>query len=290
MTRHAVKPVVLSMLAGCGLTLALGAGLQPAPDDTAPPPADPPLRAPREGAPRGAMDADTVRERFVDLRVRTDEAIAALDAGTEPREVMRTFVDDSPVLQFLARGPRGPRPDAGGPPSDAVRRHLAEHAPELNERLKHLEETDPDLAKKFLDRLGERFGDSIGEDADDPELANLKAAEFEASMRVFDTTRRLRDPLRDGSISEPDARAKLAEVLGAHLDARQAVAQHEIDRLRERLASTERDVNAFDERRADEIAQMTDRIMTRLRSDAPQREGRGRRGRGPDERRRGPGG
>lgn len=263
MQARATKTLALGMLAGCGLTLALGAGLQPARNGAGP------LTASRaaEEPPRWTMDTAAVRERFVDLRERTDKAIAALDGGAEPPEVLRTFVDDSPLLQFLMRGPRGPRPELGGPPPEAVRRHIAERSPELDERLRSLEETHPDLAQRFLERVGERMGDAIGEDTDDPELAGLKAAEFEASLRVFDTARRLRAPLAEGTVSEADARAQLAEALGAHLDARQEVAKHEIGRLREHLARTERDVNAFDERRADEIERMTDKIMHRLRAD-----------------------
>ncbi|MEZ6319073.1 MAG: hypothetical protein R3B49_10035, partial [Phycisphaerales bacterium] len=64
MNPRATKPAVLGMLAGCALTLALGAGLQPADDAATPAPADAPLRAhdgPPDGAPRFAMDADTMR-------------------------------------------------------------------------------------------------------------------------------------------------------------------------------------------------------------------------------------
>jgi small-conductance mechanosensitive channel len=134
--------------------------------------------------------------------------------------------------------------------------------PGLSPRIDELDRTAPEQSGAFVERLGRRVHEVESQTEDDPELRALRMRELEAGMEVFEAMRSLRASFDRGDTSREEVVEALAVKLGAHFDARLAVTRHEVERLRERLARMEGELESMGDRRAAEVERMTDRMLS----------------------------
>lgn len=238
----------------------LGGWAQPGGEAT--PPSDQPEPA----------EASPLRDRLERARASLEGAIARLDAGEPPREVARD-------VWWAARedaGPRGEgrdriaerrRPDREERPEvrltqEEFRTLILRRLPGLSPRIEELDRTAPDQAGALVERLGRRVHEVEAQTEDDPELRALRLRELEAGLEVFEAMRSLRASFDRGETTREEVVEALAVKLGAHFDARLAVTRHEVERLRERLARMEGELEAMGDRRASEVDKMTERMLS----------------------------
>jgi len=226
---------------------------------------------------------ERVRGRLTRMRDRIDEAIAAIDDGQPVREVLRAVLQDHERLVRMGEPRRSmnrERPDETEPIDEAAAVALvAEHLPELHERL-----NDPGAALSAvrtaaMHRIGHRIQGVLAETEGDGELRALKLNELQAGADVFDAVRRYREASREGDSARAAARGSLVDVLGAQFDARHAVARAELDRLEQRVERMRSDINRMDGRRSAEV----ERMLERVERPPERREGERRDRRGPRE-------
>ncbi len=237
--------------------IAMGMAAQPdGPADAEPPPPD------RTGL--RDITPERARHRLSRMRDRIDEAIAALDEGQPTHEVLRGVLQDHERMSRMgeprrvtAREPSGELEPLSEEDAAAL---VKEHLPDLHARLTGSDAALPGLRSVAMQRIANRVRGVLGETEEDPELRVLKLAELRAGADVFDAVRRYREASQAGEDARATARDELVAVIGAQFDARQAVAQAELDRLEQRVERMRADIVRMDARRAEEIDRMLDRV------------------------------
>lgn len=214
---------------------------------------------------------ERLTRRLADARLiesRLEEAIAALDAGKQPAEVMADlFAPGMPRIDRMGDGgPRGGGPEGRPPLTEPEQARLMnvlrDRMPRVAAWASELERQDPRVLDMVRNRLLPRLREIEEERGRDPAGADARLAEFEASIGVMRATREYRQAvLRGGDGAALDeAKAGLRGALVDQFDARLGVAQHEIEMLGRRIESLRADVASQREGRAVLIDAAVDRI------------------------------
>lgn len=198
-------------------------------------------------------------ERSEAMLERHREAIARLDAGESPAEVMRSLrmreqsvpgerpdrgADTQPGSPGGMERPgpgRGPTPDAGpgaeGPEAKRrLRVFLREHLPSVHEQLAQIEAQDTEMGDRLFERLMPQLREVAMEMDRDPAFGALKLTEMRAGLGVVDATQRLRSLGSDASNDQRGkAESELREAISARFDARMKLREHELERLARRI-------------------------------------------------------
>ncbi len=198
-------------------------------------------------------------ERSEAMLERHREAIARLDAGESPAEVMRSLrmrdqsgpgerpdraSDTQPGNPGGVERPgpgRGPNPDANpaaeGPEAKRrLRVFLREHLPSVHEQLAQIEAQDTEMGDRLFERLMPQLREVAMEMDRDPVFGVLKLTEMRAGLGVVDATQRLRSLGSDAPNDQRSkAEAELREAIAARFDARMKLREHELERLARRI-------------------------------------------------------
>jgi hypothetical protein len=290
------------LLAGAAGALFVAASTAVSQPESAPPPPAPAEDAGTAEPARRPMVRARLERRLDEVereKARLEEAIAAIDRGETPRDIWQALRPrpDGQVDRPLRPVRPSPKPQ-GGPPFDRpavpdelrdtaergprgegrgegdVRLFVRDRLPRLDTLLEQMEERDPESARFLFERIAPRLREAMAVHAEDPELADLKLAELQASLDVLSAA----DAVRRIGPGAPEAelaplRAELEAALGRQFDARAARTDVEIQRLRMRLAELERERSARVADRDEEIRTVADRMIRRA-TGGPRREGR----------------
>lgn len=304
------------------LLLAAGiAGAQPERPGGGPPPREPGERAPglAQGRPsldRPPLDRDAMLERLNDRlaqleasRDRLAEIIASIEAGTpiteafdpEDRWLMgrawRDRRDDAPRFD---RDPDDRRPGVGGPPDGPVgdspradgpmsetdlariRALIDEHLPQMAERLRIAEQTDPESTARWVERIAPRFRDILELERDAPELVEVRVAELRTGMEIVTAARDLRRLSREepGSDAFEAKKNEIRALLARQLDLRRTLEGHRLEKMAADLAEAKARYDSETAQRETIIDGHLARVIERTLADEDR--GRGRRGRDDD--------
>ncbi|MEN0020375.1 MAG: hypothetical protein AAF747_05785 [Planctomycetota bacterium] len=192
----------------------------------------------------------SMRDRTSDFLERLDKTIEKIRAGGEAptfEQFVRDFRPDTMLtggggLGGLAeRGTSGSRlrnmVDARTPEAkEQVESWVSENQPELFSGI------DADERERAMRFAAPRILKIIETERVDPELASLMTAEFETGVRMFRALRSVREARRDGGDSTEtvtEANQALRAAMGAHFDAKLAIREFEVERLRRKLAEAE---------------------------------------------------
>ncbi|MBX3363959.1 MAG: hypothetical protein KF866_04270 [Phycisphaeraceae bacterium] len=298
----ALRGRVIGLLAVIvGSLCATGAGAQgerpperPAPPEVAPARELTPERMKqrirqRLEATRGEME--TLRTREVNLI----EALARLEDGASVREVLDVLREDEPLRGMGPQGgpilqpPRhegGERPEAGEPrerlapgrpaaltPEERrqVLGMIARDFPELYQRLQAAETASPNEMDRLVMRVAPRVRELQELRERDPAMARIRLSEFRASLDFVFLSRDWREAFEQGDVGrQAELRRRVRANLAEMFDARSRAQQLELDRLKERMAQLEREL---EERRVNRD-RLLDEQLERMEPNPPAR-GRG---------------
>lgn len=158
---------------------------------------------------------------------------------------------------------RGDDPDAGRPATkedvDKAIAWVGEHMPRLAPRLTELNEKDPEAVKRIVQRMRGRIAEMERLAKDNPQAAKARIEEWQAGMRVVDTSRALREHIRskaDQSVIDK-AREDVRAALVAQFDAQANVQENDLTDLKEKVQSLE---ERLDSRRAGREKWLEDRL------------------------------
>lgn len=216
------------------------------------------------------VDRDAIIERLertIDFSQRiiekNREALERLNNGEDPREVIRSL--RAPDLQRTMREKRAERrPDRDPPaPSDTlsdrqierVRAFIAEHLPEVNEQIGHIEALGPGVVRPVMSRLVPPIEEIMRLERTDPTLSRLKLAEFRAGLAYVEAVRLYRVSLRSGAPeSERETRrARVESAAAARFDTLVRIKLHEIETLGARIEQLRASLDVLVEQRDEQI-------------------------------------
>ena len=196
------------------------------------------------------------------------DALARLDEGQEPRQVvrelMRRGVGPEAIMQDV-------RTRVNAPPGDAdLRAFVQRTMPLLHE---HLERMGPEgdgvagpAAARVLNQLRPRLEELFRLEKEDPEMYEVKQKELVAGLLVIDASRRISMSYQKwDDATRRSARQRLRATIEANFDARHDVLGKEIRDLEARLAQMHEELEAQNARRDDLIDERTDVIFEQAR-------------------------
>ncbi|GAB4383645.1 MAG: hypothetical protein Kow0022_04020 [Phycisphaerales bacterium] len=228
-------------------------------------------------------------ERTRESLHRLEKLLARLDAGEEidPGE-LNELMQDRPFRERPGEGEwrsgglrdgeagqtkGGPGPGPGrlaqGEPAppiapEEIEKFVTDNLPWLDERLDRIGKDRPELRKEMLGRLSPQITEIMRLRRSDPELARLRTDQFRLGADWMEASRRIREQLHAGTITQADAVSAFTELAARHFELRQQITRHEIDRLRSELADKERELNEDDAKREEWIHDMAQRMVDRL--------------------------
>ena len=211
---------------------------------------------PNEGEPR---DAESLRKRlnqtlaFAQRIVETHEAaLAQLDSGESPREVMRLL--RSPEMQRGSINARRVREQSGNPgegslnpteppemsPRDAkrVRSFIAQHLETIDAQLMQVEQISPEATKRLIGRLAPKILEILHLEEEEPAIAALKLDELKSGLAFIEVAGQYRGMLRTPGTSDSDieaAKERVRQAASDRFDAQVQIKQYEIHQLTMRI-------------------------------------------------------
>lgn len=278
------------LVMGLGLaTLAAGAGF-----GIAQPEQRTPEQRGREAAPGPAEDPAALRariERSIEqgeaMLERQREAIARLDAGDSPLEVLRSMRwrefnrgGDLPSTRMseaggpsesdrrrMRPGPARDEPRPGGeltPEARArLRAFLRDNLPSVHEQLAQVEAADRQIGDRLFERLIPQLREVAMDMEREPAFGALKLDELRAGLAVVDATQRMRSLGADASDAErAEAERGVRDAIAARFDARMRLREHELERLAKRIAELHDQIKAELDGRDAEIERVYQSVMS----------------------------
>ncbi len=239
-------------------------------------------------------DAESLKERleqtlsFAKRIVEKHEAaIAQLEAGDDPREVMRSLrLHDVRGSARVSRRQSGDehraRPSAEsrkerraqGPIHDPktlqdVRAFIADHIPMIDQQLSTIEQISPDATSQLLDRLAPKILEIMHLERESSAMSSLKLDELRAGLAYVEAAKQYRILLRTGE-SDQDKLAEAEEAVraaaSARFDAQVHIKQYEIHQLTMRIEQLH---IALDELNAERDDQVQAQINAARRTPGP---------------------
>jgi|GEM_PF-3531654 len=228
---------------------------------------------------------------------RLEQALKEIEAGKDPRDVLREFAGErlrggQPAGQMGGPregdgpgfGPRGNRPGDGGdrdlnglggvidmggpsrPLSDEEREQvqavLKERLPRVAERLDALAAQEPEVARTLVDRVGARVLHAEQVRQASPELADLRLAEIEHGSDAISAARDWRRAKRaDDAAAVESAATRLRDAISKVLDTRLKMREGELSHVTRNLEKMREDLSRFQAER-DRVVERTFRQMT----------------------------
>jgi hypothetical protein len=125
-------------------------------------------------------------------------------------------------------------------PSDAFVEWLEENYPEEAERIKDLKQTNPELFRRRVSLLRQRYGRAFHAAQDNPELAEILKQDLELARRRNGLLRQIRAA---GADERAELMRELTEVVSRRYDLVLERKQIEIQQLLERLERLQAEVN-----------------------------------------------
>ena len=238
----------------------------------------------RERGPASVSDEtnpDTLRarlERRLDdtqrFTARLEQAIEMLDEGGTVDDALGALRgNDAPLFDGDRRRELADRwrdrRDARGPrrPLDQSERArmlelIASELPELDAHLSTLSGDDARAEETVLLMLAPRLREVMEAAEREPELARLRLDEIRTGFQAIRLGRTVREAQRNGTLSErPELREQIAQAMRTQGEARIAVKAYELDRLRERIARLESELDREREALDARTAAMIDRLF-----------------------------
>lgn len=281
-----MKPKALASSVAAILLLSSTAAIAQPIDDRPPPPSHDRLNPhnsdsiegkPKEDDPR---DEESLRKRlnqtlaFAQRIVETHEAaLAQLDAGENPRDVMREL--RSPEFQrgtITARRTRDGSANSGEnslKPTDApeinqrdakrIRNFIAEHLSSIDTQLKQVEQISPEASKRLISRLAPKILEILHLEQDDPTLATLKLNELKSGLTLIEVSGQYRGLMRSSGTSQSDLNAAKDLVRLAasdRFDAQVQIKQHEISQLMMRIQELHTALEDLNSQRDEQVESM----------------------------------
>lgn len=274
---------LIALAAGASVALAQPGGPSPRPRDREP-------MLERDGPPEPGALREMLSRRLEEAARSVEslqKALAALDAGASPEDVLRDieprarrfgpgrtpgegFGPEGGRREWDRPDPEGPRAGDGGGGGgridpDAARAFLKEHLPDLAAKFDALAAAEPEMAERLMMRMAPKIRETISLKEREPELFALRVQELGAGARVMDAMRSFREArgVADGegvgSERLAKARAALRESLADHFDVRLKLQEHEVAQIAKRLERMRSEIESRRAKRDAEIGQMLDR-------------------------------
>lgn len=213
--------------------------------------------------------------RFIEQRL--EAAIASLDAGTSPDDVMRTLFQpregDRPGEPRDFDQPWRGGPDQRAPLTpeerDQLNAFIAQHMPRVAVWMAELERDDPRMLDAIRNRMAPQLRELQRMHERDPEGAQVRTDEVVATLGVMRAVRLYRASVNaaaaNASTDNPaiaQTRSDLRDALAAQFDARLAASRHEVEALGKRIKSLEADIASQTDNRDAHIDAALDRITS----------------------------
>jgi len=228
------------------------------------------------------IDPDALRarlsrsiERAQDLIKLHEDALAKLDEGSSPAEVLKGM-----KLQGFAR-----RPVTGQPSTDADRRDerrknlqmgdgrppmspahrqqllgfLREHLPDLWKNLEPIAKANPASADRLVGRMSPQIDEILLLKKSEPELAKIKIDEIRSGLEFVEASREFRVLMKDNEATDTQrevAFAKLHKAATERFDVQLRAKEYEVAMLEARLNELKDSINSIEHRRDREVENM----------------------------------
>ncbi|MFK7759372.1 MAG: hypothetical protein AB8C13_05435 [Phycisphaerales bacterium] len=184
-----------------------------------------------------------------------EEAIAQLEAGVDPKDVMRSLrtpevrradrkVSRQHQDQTADANPRAMNAGFSPPPQPSkkdlkrVRAFIADHLLDVDAQLKRVEEISPESTDKLIARLAPKIMEIITLEEHSTEMASLKLDELKAGLWYVEAARQLRGLVRTGSQDKDaieQAEDMVRKAATARFEAQVHIKQYEIHELTSRI-------------------------------------------------------
>ncbi len=182
-----------------------------------------------------------------------ESALAQLDAGDDPRQVMkslrtpefrrfvRTTMKSASVANDQDSSGTRRKPSASNiTPQElkAVRRFITKHLGQIDSQLNYIEQLHPNSTKPLVIRLAPKILEIIRINDQDPEFAALKLEDLKAGLLFLDASRMYHAQLRPGKADESalkQAEQNLYDAATVRFDVQVKIKQYEIDLLQARV-------------------------------------------------------
>ncbi len=280
----------LSRLSVGVLALAMGAGLamgeQPERRDR---PGEPSKQAQQERLSRQPketlnikIDPDALRarlsrsiERAQDLIKLHEDALAKLDEGASPTEVLqgmklqgfaRRSVDGQPSTDSDRRDDRrnNPRTGDGRPPLSPDHRRrllgfLHDHLPHVWKNLEPIAKANPASADRLVGRMSPQIDEILLLKESEPELAQIKIDEMRSGLEFVEASREFRVLMKQSDSTDAQreaAFAKLHKAATERFDVQLRAKEYEVAMLETRLNELKDSINSIERRRETEVENM----------------------------------
>ncbi len=208
---------------------------------------------------KAPVNADALRKRLrhtLEFAKRIvekhEEALAQLDAGDDPRQVMRAL--RTPELRQVMRDTNRIKasssetntrqsnhqvPEFSKRELKQVRAFIAEHLKEVEVQLAVVEKMTPEAIDRLLGRLAPKIIEILQLKESNPVMAELKLDELKAGLHYVEASRQYRGLLRNGSNDQAalnQAEQRVRDTASARFDAQVQIKQFEIHQLTQRIS------------------------------------------------------
>lgn len=272
--------------------------------------AQPPDQAPqRTGAERTPEDLEREREilrtrlerrlkQIKEIESQIESAMAKLDEGATPEEVVFSFRPDVFDLEPRDGGRNGAPRDAG--PRDAGRdaprmnpldtpervdAFMKTHLPDLAAWTEEFRQRNPEMAERFMDRLMRQLGPIAALEQTDPVLFTLRLDEYRVGYDILTLHREYREIASENAPDDPRAveiKRTLATALEQRFDIKLQVLRHEIEMVEGRVTALHEELTEMESGRSQAIARQL-KYFTDLSERRRSRRGDSRRGDSRDD-------
>lgn len=263
-THLATKLAILAMT--CSLAAAQSQGDPPPPPDQ------------QQAGQDTQSSHDALRKRLLQtlnfanrIVEKHEAALAQLDAGDDPREVMRSLRSPESrqgmqmgkrlhaqalAQQQSGQGNHTPSPMLTKQELKAVRTFIAEHLLKVDAQLKQVEAISPDSTERLLVRLAPKVLEILRLEETNSAFSSLKLDELRAGLDYVDAAGHYRGLLRTGGADEStlaQAEQRVRDAAAARFDAQVHIKQYEIHQLTMRIEQLHEALEELNAQRDDQV-------------------------------------
>ncbi|MEQ9205859.1 MAG: hypothetical protein RLN78_00665 [Phycisphaerales bacterium] len=223
-------------------------------------------------------DAESLRKRLVQtlefakrIVEKHESALAQLDAGADPKEVIRNLrtPDDRQLFRKASHnskdemnfGKQQPKRGSAEPELTKndlkrVRGFIKQHLPEMDAQLSQFEAMNPAVTERLVARLAPIALEILNLEQSNPTMSQLKLDELKAGLMYNEASRHYRGLLRTGSqdneaIKQAEEDVRVAA--SARFDAQVQIKQYEIHQLTMRIQQLHTALEELNDQRDDQV-------------------------------------